>query len=144
MLATLNASTVERLLDDVMGGLVGAATSARTFEPVIDVRVTESSLTFVCDVPGLKLEDLEVVLQDHVLTIHGNRKFENTDHAQVLIGRGYGSFSRSFELPTNLDDANLAAHLSDGVLTITIPKNAAAKARKIVIGRGAEPKTLEK
>lgn len=145
MLATWNtASALDQMLDDVMGDMVGAATSTRTFEPAIDVRVTATDVVFVCDVPGLKLEDLEVTLENRVLTIRGNRKFENAENAQVLLGRAYGAFRRSFAIPENLDDANLAAHLADGVLTISIPKTPRAAARKIVIGSTGELKAGEK
>jgi len=61
----------------------------------------------------------------------------------VVLGRAYGSFKRAFTLPDSVDDANLDAHLADGVLTIRIPKHAQAKPRKIQIGTGSSAKQLK-
>ncbi len=136
-------STLDRMFDDVMGSMLGTATSPCTFDPTIDVRANENEVVFVCDVPGVKQEDLEVTLENHVLTIKGTRKFESKEDEQVMLGRAYGSFSRAYTLPDYLDDANLAANLADGVLTIRIPKQAKAKPRKIQIGNGHDSKQLK-
>ena len=133
-------STLDRMVDDVMGSMLGTATSPRTFDPAIDVRVNDNEVVFVCDVPGVKQEDLEVTLENHVLTVKGTRKFESNRDEQVMLGRAYGSFSRAFTLPDYVDDANLAANLAGGVLTIRIPKQAKAKPRKIEIGNGHDSK----
>jgi HSP20 family protein len=136
-------ATFDRAFDDVMGSMLGTATSPRTFDPSIDVRATDNEVVFVCDVPGVKQEDLEVTLENHVLTIKGARKFESKSDEQVMLGRAYGSFSRAFTLPDYVDDANLTANLAEGVLTIQIPKQAKAKPRKIQIGNGHESKQLK-
>jgi HSP20 family protein len=90
----------------------------------------------VCDVPGIKQDDLEVTLENHVLTIKGTRKFEGKENAPSMLGRAYGSFNRSYTLPDSVDGENLSAHLADGVLTIRIPKHAKAKPKKIPITGG--------
>jgi HSP20 family protein len=136
-------TTLDRMFDDVMGARLGTATSPRTFDPTIDVRASDNAVVFVCDVPGVKQEDLEVTLENHVLTIKGTRKFESKDDEQVMLGRAYGSFARAYTLPDYVDDANLAASLADGVLTIRIPKQAKAKPRKVPIGNGQDAKRLE-
>ncbi len=136
-------STLDRMLDDVMGSAFGTATNLRSFEPSIDVRANENEVVFLCDVPGVKLEDLDVTVENQVLTIKGTRKFERNEHEQVVLGRAYGSFSRSFTLPDHLDDSNLSASLADGVLTISIPKHPKAKPRKIQIGAGSDTKQLK-
>jgi len=136
-------STLDRMFDDVMGSTFGAATNSQTFEPTIDVRANENEVVFICDVPGLKQDDLEVTVENHVLTLKGARKFEGRDDEQVMLGRAYGSFERAFTLPDDLDDANLDAHLADGVLTIRIPKHAKAKPRKIQIGNPSSSKQLK-
>jgi HSP20 family protein len=135
-------STLDRMFDDVMGSMLGTATSTRTFDPSIDVHASDSELVFVCDVPGIKQDDLEVTLENHVLTIRGTRKFEGKEDEQVMLGRAYGSFNRSYTLPEYVDDEKLAAHLADGVLTIRIPKQAKAKPRKIPISSGQESRQL--
>jgi len=129
-------STLDRMFDDVMGSTLGTATSSRTFSPAIDVRTTEKDVVFACDVPGVKQEDLEVTLENHVLTIKGTRKFESKEDEQVVLGRAYGSFTRAYTLPSSLDGENLTAQLADGVLTIRIPRQPKAKPRKIEIGNG--------
>jgi HSP20 family protein len=136
-------STLDRMFDDVMGAMLGTATSTRTFDPSIDVHASDNEVVFVCDVPGVKRDDLEVALENHVLTIKGARKFEGKEDEQVMLGRTYGSFSRSYTLPEYVDDDKLAAHLADGVLTIRIPKQAKAKPRKIQIFNGHDSKRLE-
>lgn len=136
-------TTLDRVFDDVMGSMLGTATSPRTFDPSIDVRVNENEVVFVCDVPGVKQDDSEVTLENHVLTIKGTRKFESKSDEQVMLGRAYGSFTRAFTLPDYVDDANLAANLAEGVLTIRIPKQPKAKPRKIQIGNGHDSRQLE-
>ena len=122
MTTTWNAvSTLDRMFDDMMGSALGAAANPRTYNPKIDVRTTEDALVFECDVPGVKQEDLDVTLHEHVLTIKGTRK----DH---------GSFSRSFALPSAFDEEKLTADLADGVLVIRIPKVPKAKPFKVQIG----------
>jgi len=148
MLATWDA--VSTLFDDMMGSTLGAATNSRTFTPdidhrwqsppAIDVRATDEELLLVCDVPGVKQEDLDVTLHEHVLTIKGARKFDSAPGQQVVIGRSYGAFTRSFTLPSSLDEEKLSADLSEGVLTIRIPKSLKAKPFKVQIGT----KQLEK
>ena len=136
-------STLDRMFDDVMGSMLGTATSTRTFDPSVDVHASDDELVFVCDVPGIKQDDLEVTLENHVLTIKGTRKFDGKEDEQVMLGRAYGSFSRSYTLPEYVDDQNLAARLADGVLTIRIPKQARAKPRKIQISNGHDSKQLQ-
>lgn len=138
MLTTWNAvSTLDRMLDDVMGSAFGTATNPRTFNPTIDIRTNEDEVTFVCDVPGMKRDDLDITLENHVLTLKGVRRFEGREKEQVMLGRAYGSFSRSFTLPDALDEEKLSAELADGVLVVRIPRHPKAKPRKITINGGS-------
>lgn len=144
MLTTWSAvSTLDRMLDDVMGSAFGTATNPRTFNPSIDIRTTEDEVVFVCDVPGMQRDDLEITLENHVLTLKGARKFEAGQHEQVLLGRTYGNFCRSFTLPDSLDEDHLSASLADGVLTVKIPRHPKAKPRKIAINGGSNPQLNE-
>jgi HSP20 family protein len=133
---------LDRMFDDVMGTAFGAATGNLTFNPAIDVRASDTEVALVCDVPGVRQEDLEITLANRVLTIKGARRFESSETEQVMLGRSYGSFSRSYTLPDELDDEKLAADLADGVLTIRIPKLPKAQPRKIQIGVGNDNKQL--
>lgn len=144
MLTTWDAvSTLDHMLDDVMGSAFGAATNSKTFEPAIDVRASESEVVFVCDVPGVKRENVEVTLENRVLTIKGERKFDSRDDERVMLGRAYGAFRCAYTLPDAVDEENLAASLADGVLTVRIPKHPKAKPRKIPIGGGSDAKQLK-
>jgi HSP20 family protein len=137
-------SPIDRVFDDVMGSLLGTATSPKTFEPAVDVRANDDEVVILCDVPGIKNDELEITVENHVLTIRGARKFESKDGEQVMLGRAYGSFSRSFKLPDQVDEERLAADLVDGVLTIRLPKQPKAKPKKITIGNGRhDAKRLE-
>ncbi|HEX6272996.1 MAG TPA: Hsp20/alpha crystallin family protein [Polyangiaceae bacterium] len=144
MLNAWNAvSTLDRMFDDVMGSAFGTATSNRTFNPAIDVRASDTEVVLVCDVPGVRQEDLEITLTNHVLTIQGTRKFDSGETQRVMLGRAYGSFNRSFTLPDALDEEKLTAELADGVLTVRIPKLPKAQPRKIQIGIGSDTKQLK-
>lgn len=138
-----DVSPIDRVFDDVMGTMVGTATSPRPFEPAIDVKANDDEVTFVCDVPGVKADDLDITVEEHVLTIKGKRDFENRDGDQVLLGRAYGSFSRAFRLPVSVDDDRLSAELADGVLTIHLPKHPKAKPKKIRVADGKQAKPRE-
>ena len=136
-------STLDRMVDDVMGSAFGTATSNRTFNPAIDVRASDSEVVLVCDVPGVSQDDLEITLANRVLTIKGTRRFESKETEQVMLGRSYGSFSRSYTLPEALDEEKLAAELAGGVLTVRIPKLPKAQPRKIQIGVASDTKQLK-
>ena len=133
---------LDRMFDDVMGSAFGTATSSRTFNPAIDVRASDTEVALICDVPGVRQEDLELTLTNRVLTIKGTRHFESRETEQVMLGRSYGSFSRSYTLPDALDEENLTAELTAGVLTVRIPKLQKAQPRKIRIGVGPDSKQL--
>lgn len=137
MLARWNAvPTLDGMLDDVMGSAFGTAVNSRAFNPAIDVRAGEAEVSLVCDIPGVRQEDLDITLTNHVLTIKGTRRFDGEEHEHIMLGRAYGSFSRSYTLPESLDEDRLTAELANGVLTIRIPKHPKAQPRKIQIGGG--------
>lgn len=138
---------LDRLFDDVMTGIAGtafgAAATARAFSPAVDVRANEDEIVLVADVPGVKKEDLEVTLEDGVLTIKGQRRYEGSDKEKVWLGRSYGSFERSFTLPETVDPDRLTADLADGVLTIRIAQQPKAKPKKIAINAHGSAPGLE-
>lgn len=137
MLTTWNAIPVlDRVFDDVMGSAMGYAKKSVAFTPTVDVVGREDEIVFYLDVPGIKLEDIEVTLENHALTIKGKRDYEHQQNEQVLIGRAFGEFQVSYTLPDTVDDEKLTACLADGVLTLRVPKHPKAQPRKIAIGRG--------
>jgi HSP20 family protein len=129
---------LDRMVDDAMNGSFGTATTAKSFVPQVDVRSNEDRVVFAFDVPGVKKEDIDITLERGVLTVKGARQFEaGAAKEQLLLGRSYGTFNRSFSLPDQLDDEKLSAKLVDGVLTIEIPRLQKAKPRRIEIGGAA-------
>jgi HSP20 family protein len=136
---------LDRLLDDVMNDVTGTAfgTAARfTFEPAMDVRANDDEIVFVCDVPGFKPEDLDVSIEGSTLTIKGQRSYRGGEKDEVRLGRAYGAFSKAFTLPDLVDADAMTADLSDGVLTIHVPKKPQAKPRRIQVGSGGAHKQL--
>ena len=132
----------DRVVDDVMRSAVGTATNRRPYAPDFDIRSDENRVVFQLDVPGVKESEIEITLEKGTLTVRGTRKFEQgTEKQQVLLGRAYGTFSRAFTLPENVDEDKLTARLANGVLTIELPKAQKAKPRKVTIltGNGKEP-----
>lgn len=137
---------LDRIFDDVMNGVAGTALGTApthtAFSPAIDVRSNADEIVFVCDVPGLKHDDIEVTLESGTLAIKGQRRYDGSDGDQVWLGRAYGAFERSFTLPDVVDGEKLTADLADGVLTIRVPKKPQAKPRRIPIGGGSARKQL--
>jgi HSP20 family protein len=129
MISAWNAvPMLDRLFD-------GAPLPSRTFHLAVDVRATENELVFVCDVPGVKREDLEVLVEGGVLSIKGHREDRATS-ARALSERAFGSFAGRYALPDYVDAEGLTAELADGVLTVRVPKQPKAKRRRIEIGVG--------
>ena len=140
---------LDRMVDDVMNGSFSTAASAKSFVPQVDVRSNDDRVAFYFDVPGVKKEDINITLERGVLAVKGARRFESgAAKEQLLLGRSYGTFDRSFSLPDNLDVDKLSATLTDGVLAIEIPRLQNAKPRRIEIGGAslgkAEPESDKK
>jgi HSP20 family protein len=132
----------EDVMDDVTGKAFGTGATQSTFNPAIDVRANDDEIVFVCDVPGLKRDDLEITVENGVLSIRGQRPYQGTEKDRVLVGRGYGAFANRFTLPDYVDAERMTAELADGVLTIALPKLPKAKPRRIEIGGGNGHKQL--
>jgi len=127
----------DQVMDDVMGRPIGGSLVAPTFEPHVDVRANDGELVLTLDVPGVKQSELEIKLENGVLTISGERKYSGNSDEKAWLGRRYGAFSSSFALPDYVDADHATAQLSDGVLTVRVPKHERAKPRKIAITAGA-------
>ncbi len=124
------------MLNELWGGTARTEEMAsRSWMPPVDVRETADALRFVCELPGLKKEDVTITLENQVLTLSGERKFEKENQGESFhrVERAYGAFSRSFTLPANIKSDKVEAAFADGVLTIELPKLEESKPRKIVI-----------
>lgn len=95
-----------------------------TFSPAFDIKDNEKHLTLNIEVPGIKKEDLKITLQDNVLTVKGEKKKVNEEKEDNFFRseRVYGTFERSFTLPTEVDSENVDAKVIDGVLEIKLEK----------------------
>jgi HSP20 family protein len=118
--------------EDTMNRLF-AEPSARPWMPPVDIAETENELVVKADVPDVRLEDIQVNLENDTLTLKGQRKFEKASDkgGYHRIERSYGSFERSFTVPNTVDAEHVKADYKNGVLTVTLPKKESAKPRKI-------------
>lgn len=126
----------DQMFDDSWKGTANVESfSSRTWLPAVDVKETDEALTLSAELPGIKKEDVEVSIENHVLTLSGERKFEKDVQKENFhrIERAYGSFSRSFTLPTNVKTDKVEARFEDGLLIITLGKAEEAKPRKVEI-----------
>ena len=103
--------------------------------PAVDVRETETEYVVTADLPDVKKEELKVTLHEGVLTIEGERKFEEEGKGDTFhrIERGYGKFVRRFGLATEVEAARVTAEFKDGVLNVRVPKAEAAKLKPIEV-----------
>ncbi|MBZ5588575.1 MAG: Hsp20/alpha crystallin family protein [Acidobacteriia bacterium] len=103
--------------------------------PSVDVRETKDALEIAAELPGLEPKDVEVSVENGILTLKGSRHFEKATEGETYhrVERAYGSFERSFSLPTNVDPERVHAVYRHGVLHLTLPKREEAKPKSISI-----------
>ncbi len=103
--------------------------------PAVDVRESDEAFVFTAELPGIAKEAVEISVEDGILTLSGERRFNEDDEEKNYrrIERAYGAFSRSFTLPSAVDPERIEARFQDGLLTVTVSKAEVAKARKITI-----------
>ena len=113
--------------------------TAGSFVPPVDVYEDEQNLVLKLEIPGLNDEDINVSVENNTLTVQGERKFEKEEKEENFhrIERRYGSFYRSFSLPTTVDTENVDATYNAGVLKLELKKKASAQPRQIKIGAAA-------
>lgn len=123
----------DRLLSDIFNRNV--VRFAEEWMPVVDVTETKDEVIVRAEVPGMTKEDISVTLQENVLTLRGEKKQEKTEKEAAFhrMERSYGSFVRSFTLPTLVQADKAKADYKDGVLTITLPKAEEVKPKEISI-----------
>jgi HSP20 family molecular chaperone IbpA len=106
----------------------------RFFVPNTDVYETEDGLTLVMEMPGVVRDNLDVSLENGVLTIEGRLDFSKYEGLEpVYTEYNVGHYARSFSLSDKVDQDNIAARIEDGVLTLTLPKAQAARPRRIAV-----------
>lgn len=116
--------------------------------PNVDIYDEKDNLVLEAELPGMKRDDFEISIENNVITLRGERKFEKKAEGDNYhrIERAYGTFTRSFTLPQEVTADGATADFEDGILRVTLPKREETKARKIEVrgaSRGNEPKTID-
>jgi HSP20 family protein len=117
--------------------------------PNVDIFENKDEIVLEAELPGMNREDFELSIENNVLTLRGERRFEKKDEADNYhrVERAYGSFARSFTLPQTVSGEGAAAEYKHGVLRVVLRKREEVKARRIEIkgesAEGATPKTIE-
>ncbi len=124
---------LQREMESMFGGA-----APDLWAPAVDVEETPDHLVFRAELPGMSRDDINLELEDGVLTIQGEKKEEQRDeNAQVLLyERRWGTFTRRFTLPRAVDGSRITAEYANGILTVHVPKAEEAKGRKIEITDG--------
>jgi HSP20 family protein len=121
--------------------------AAGSFVPAVDVYEDAQKVVVKLEVPGVREEDLDVRIENHTLTVKGERKFEAEEKEENFrrIERRFGNFVRSFTVSQAVDTDSITANYDAGVLTVTLAKKAEAKPKQVKIGVGsaAQPKHVE-
>src|SRR5664279_2964639 len=115
-----------------------------SFAPAVDVYEDEHKVSLKIEVPGIDEKDIDVRVENNTLTVHGERKIEKEEKEENYrrVERQYGSFTRTFTLPTTVDTENVAAVYDKGVLKVKLAKKQEAKPKQIKVNVGGQ-KTLE-
>jgi HSP20 family protein len=127
---------VDRLFDTHVAEMFGNGHTQRvTWSPRLDVRELDHAFVVEADLPGMKLEDITVSLENNALVIAGERKatWSNDEGRPTHRELSYGAFQRALTLPTAVNADQVEATYTNGVLTVTIPKAAEARTKRIAI-----------
>ena len=125
------------MFDQIFGNTGTRSAASLMRAPETDVVETEREIRVQVEMPGLRRENIEVDVENNVLTIRGEKREERTEGQEGryhLAERRWGTFARSFVLPRDVDADNIQASFEDGVLTGRIPKREKARRRKIDVG----------
>ena len=127
---------IDRLFEDTF------AREGGTFTPAVDIKENEQEIRLEVELPGLKPENVEVIAENGVLTIRGEKRSEHKegeDSRYQVVERSYGTFVRTFQLPQGVNEDLIKGEFEHGVLAITIPKAALPQPKRIQIS-GAQQK----
>ena len=130
-------SRMNRLFDAQFGGRDESLTTG-AFVPPVDVYEDEHSIQLKLEVPGIAEKDLDIRVENNTLTVSGERKFESDEKEENFhrVERRYGSFTRSFSLPTTVNTEDIKADYEQGVLKVRLAKRQEAKPKQIKVNIG--------
>src|SRR5271155_4433801 len=135
------AATLQEQVNRLFGNALDRSSeesNLTAWAPAVDIYETEHELVVKADLPEVDPKELDIRVENNLLTIRGERKFEkkvSEDH-YLRVERAYGSFSRSFSLANTVDADAIKADYQNGVLTLTIPKREEAKPKQIKVNVG--------
>jgi len=148
MRATLNrwepfrgAATLQEQVNRLFGNVLehsAEESNLTSWAPAVDIYETEHELVVKADLPEVDPKELDIRVENNLLTIRGERKFEKkvNEENYLRVERAYGSFSRSFSLANTVNSEAIKADYQNGVLTLTIPKREEAKPKQIKVNVG--------
>jgi HSP20 family protein len=134
-----------RLQDEVSRQFTADRRFTGSFTPAVDIFEDKDSIHVKVELPGLKAENVNVHVENQLLTISGERKLENEEsgtgkaNGYHRVERSYGSFTRSFSLPSNVSGDRIEADMKDGILDVKLPKKEEAQPKRIPVGTGSKP-----
>lgn len=126
----------DRFFDDFWRTTARAPARAAEFEPAVDVVEHENAFELRVELPGVKAEEIDISVDGNTLTLRGERNYSDEQRKKdgyYRLERRYGRFQRMFTLPQTVDSAAIAADLTNGVLTLKLPKQELAKPRRIAV-----------
>jgi len=135
------ATTLQEQINRVFGDMLertGEESNLTPWAPAVDIFETEHELVVKADLPDVNPQDLDIRVENNILTIRGERKFENkvNEENYLRVERAYGPFSRSFSLANSVKSEAIRADYQNGVLTLSIPKREEAKPKQIKVSVG--------
>jgi HSP20 family protein len=138
-------TTLQEQVNRVIGDLVGRTgeeSNLTPWAPAVDIYETEHELVVKADLPDVNPQDLDIHVENNILTIRGERKFENKvkEENYLRMERSYGSFSRTFSLANSVNSEAIKADYQNGVLTLSIPKREEAKPKQIKVNVATQAK----
>lgn len=124
----------------------GSEMMSGAWNPSVDISENKDSIVLEAELPGMSPDDVNISIENNVLTIQGERRFEKKQNEDNYhrVERSYGTFTRSFTLPPTVSSENVDAAFENGVLKLTLAKREEAKPRKIEIkATSGQPRTIE-
>ena len=119
----------------MLQGQEGILPSGKEWAPRVDISETDNHFRITAEIPGINREDVHINIEEGILTIHGEHKEEKDEKGRKFhrVERFYGTFSRSFRLPANIDEKHIEANFKDGLLMLQIPKKTVDKPKPIEV-----------
>lgn len=126
---------MDRLFDSFFGMTPAPSERGAVWSPAVNVREDDNNFYIEAELPGMSKEDIDLEIEQNSLVIKGDRKFEKKEEGENyhFVERSYGSFYRSFTLPSNVNGEAISAEYKDGVLQVTVPKKEEVKPKKVDI-----------